>query len=218
MDHSSLFLGTDEEDIFGPIDFDSAEGYSVDPRDVVCLATGQEAGGVHLFLDVRRGEITEDEVKCDTKNAVDVVVFFERFKEMYRSLKLIPCADYEMMVIDQRDDPEAEGKEDGEEVSTEVMMRQKELWETEMDVRWLRGLYRRLGWPDNFQRVEAEREVDEAMDAMWERGGLTGHHTDALRWCSYSDEVVVEARDADVSEIGEDEVSLSSRVADISLL
>ncbi|KFY31964.1 hypothetical protein V493_00641, partial [Pseudogymnoascus sp. VKM F-4281 (FW-2241)] len=159
MDHSSLFLGTDEKDILcGPMDFESAESYPVDPRDVVCLARGWESGGVQLFLDVRRGEMIEDEVRCDTKRAVDVVVFFERFKEMYRSLKLIPCAIYEMMVIDQRDDPEAEGKEDGEEVSTEVMLRQTESWDTEMDVRWLRGLYRRLGWPDNFQRVEAERQ------------------------------------------------------------
>ncbi|KFY30595.1 hypothetical protein V493_01810 [Pseudogymnoascus sp. VKM F-4281 (FW-2241)] len=220
IDHPSLLLETDEDLFYSPIDFDSAEGYSVDPRDVVCLARGHESGGVQLFLDVRRGEMTEDEVRCDTKDAVDVVVFFERFKEKYRSMKLIACADYEIIVIEEREDrvvEAEEAEEDGEEVSTEVMLSQEEEWYTATDVRWVRGLYRRLGWPDSFQSLEAERVINEAMSEMWgTRGGWNFSHMGALDWCSYSDEVVVGAKSEDVRKIGEDEVSL--RVADISIL
>ncbi|KFY14429.1 hypothetical protein V492_02627 [Pseudogymnoascus sp. VKM F-4246] len=151
-------------DMVGPIE--SADGEEVDPRDVVCLASGRESGGAGFFLDVRRGEITEDIARMTTLSPVDVVVFFERLKEEYRSLKLIPCTGYLVMIKEEEEVEESEG------VSTEVMMRQIERWGTKTDVRWLRALYRRWGWPDRYQRVEAEREVNEAMSKMEE--GQTG--------------------------------------------
>ncbi|OAX83957.1 hypothetical protein ACJ72_01678 [Emergomyces africanus] len=183
----SYFAGDEDNFIYADEPFESAEGDPVDMRDVICLACGRESGGRGYFLDVLRGEVTDDIVRVATLGAMDVVEFFDKLKGEYKSLKLIPYTGH--LVIEAEEVEDLEGED--VDVGAEVMKRQSEEWWTETDVRWVRGVYRRWGWPDRFQRAEAEREVHEVMCEMEEAGreGWEMANVDAPEWCAYVDNV-----------------------------
>ena len=52
---------------------------------------GYQTGGRDLYLDTKFGEITEEIIRYGTSNAVPIREYFNKLKEDYRSLKLLPC-------------------------------------------------------------------------------------------------------------------------------
>lgn len=147
--------------------FQTCDGENdADPADVVCIADGGESFGRQLFLNVRDGSITEDMVRADTLDPVDVQDFFDNLKKAYRSLQLIPCPG--RITIEAGENEDAD--QDGEHVTQdEVLAQTTGWWETDLDIRYIRQLYRQYGWPDNFQRKAATQAVEELMKVVLER-------------------------------------------------
>lgn len=140
------------------------EDYDVDPADVVFIATGYESGGRELLLDVLRGEIAEDIIRCDNISGVDVKEYFATLKEDYRSLRLIPCAGN--VTIEAQDVPERD-----KEITEAEVRAQSKSWWTDLDAQYVRQAYRSHGWPDAFRREEAfkvVRELSETARHGWE--------------------------------------------------
>lgn len=137
-----------------------------DPADVVCIADGGESYGRQFFLNVRDGSITEDMVRADSLDPVDVQDFFDNLKEAYRSLQLIPCPGRFTI---EADESEEAGRYGGYITQDEVLAQTSENWGTDLDFQYIRQLYRQYGWPDNFQREAATQAVDELMEVVQER-------------------------------------------------
>ena len=139
------------------------EDHPVDPTDVVFIATGYESGGREFLLDVHRGEMTMDVIRCNNLDAVDVKEFFAALKEEYRSLRLIP---YKGSVPMEAEDI----SECDEEITEAEICAQPEDWWTELDALYVRQMYRSYGWPDAFRREEAWKAMDELYEAVQEAG------------------------------------------------
>jgi hypothetical protein len=168
IDYSTLshnfFASYEAEDREGAVDFESTEG-EVDPCHVFFIAWGHESGGRDLLLNVKHGEIIEEMIRCSHIGSYDVKEYFDIMKEAYRSLKLIPCLG--------RITIEAEKvQERVEKISEEEIWDEEEGWGTDLDVQYLRQIYREYGWPDAFKKEEAKTAVDELMKSIEDsRGG-----------------------------------------------
>ncbi|KAH6982291.1 hypothetical protein BKA56DRAFT_585641 [Ilyonectria sp. MPI-CAGE-AT-0026] len=134
----------------------------IDPRHVFCIAEGSETGGRHIFLNARDGEIIQDSIGVNTES-YPVEVYFETLKEQYRSLELIPCPGRITMEAFKV------AKRDG--VSLEEVCNQTTWWGTDLDVQYVRQLYRQHGWPDAFRKDEATKAVNDLMSAVKSSGG-----------------------------------------------
>lgn len=135
----------------------------VDSADVFRIAWGHESGGREFFLNVKQGEITDEQIRCNTVGTYDVQEFFDDLKESYRNLRLIPSIGRITIEADRIEERE-------EKISLEEVKAQTEEWGSDLDVQYLRQLYREHGWPDAFQKVEAEKAVDDLLDSLGERG------------------------------------------------
>ncbi|GAB3444952.1 hypothetical protein GCM10027570_14700 [Streptomonospora sediminis] len=152
-DHEHLWPWEDESEDEESWDEESA------PDHVFVFAEGFESGGVTLFIDVREGRAVEERIRCDG-SGYDIKEYFEGVKEKYRNLGLIPCPGWGMLV----DDSVGAGKP-GEVLSEEeVLMQTAPIWGTDLDLQYTRQLYRAFGWPDNFRRDEAFREIKELIE------------------------------------------------------
>lgn len=131
--------------------------------DLLVIAGGYESGGRELVLDVRRGEIIEDIIRCDTCDPVDAKEFLEDLKNRFRSLELIPCPGRETLVT-------AAGRSDAvETISEEKVRAQTEDWGTDLDLQFVRQVYRQYGWPHDFRRTEAVSFIEDFMAQDKER-------------------------------------------------
>jgi hypothetical protein len=131
--------------------------YDIELCDVVFIAWGHESGGRDLMLDVRRGAIIEEEIRGNHVGVWDVRVYFDRMKEAYRSLQLIPCLDFEMVEAWDEDEPD-------DEISIEEVLAQTDDWLTDLDTQYGRQIYRQHGWPDAFRKDDAKKAVDKLME------------------------------------------------------
>ncbi|KAL5602370.1 hypothetical protein FOBRF1_009903 [Fusarium oxysporum] len=121
-------------------EFWSSEGELMDPSNVVCIAVGHESFSRELWLNVKDCEIFEDFHAGDMLNAVPVEVFFENMKEQYKILKLIPGR--RRITIEAEKVPERDGRIMEKEVTG-----QREEWGTDLDIQYVRQIYRDHGWP-----------------------------------------------------------------------
>ncbi|GAB1313209.1 hypothetical protein MFIFM68171_03419 [Madurella fahalii] len=127
--------------------------------------------GQDLLLDVRKGQIIEEQIRCGLVVEFDVKEWFEKMKESYRSPKLIPCLGYETLEVGYvKERPASEGEISEEEI------RAQEDDTTDLDVQYIRQVYHRHGWPENFRR-EAKRCIDELMEFMEETEERCGWET-----------------------------------------
>lgn len=137
-----------------------AETHELDVRHLIPLTTGHESGGRDIFLDVRGGYIIEEEIRGNTAEYKDARDYLQDLKEKYRTLKLIPCRN--------RDTIEAQsiGEYQGERRLTmeEVLAQDDDTFHTELDIHFLRQVYRDLGWPNNFDPHKAEDEIGDLME------------------------------------------------------
>ena len=127
------------------------------PDQVFIFARGHESGGRSLFLDVNTGEVIEEMIRMERKPAQDAKAYFADLKEDYRSLKLIPIPgmdSIEAWDVDERETP----------ITEEELLAQTDDWETDLDVQYLRQVYRACGWPSAFRKDEAFDEVDSLLE------------------------------------------------------
>lgn len=127
--------------------FCSCEGSEIDPVDVVCIADGRESMSRQFFFNVKDGGITEDMIRGDTLDTINIEDFFNKLKGAYRSLQLIPCPG--RIPIDADRVGEAD---ECLRITQEEVLAQKRDWGTDLDIQYIRQLYRQYGWPDNFQK------------------------------------------------------------------
>ncbi|KAK4442666.1 hypothetical protein QBC34DRAFT_387098 [Podospora aff. communis PSN243] len=128
-------------------------------------------GEMHL-LDTLRGEMicfpgeSGDSETWEKVKFYDVAEFFDMKKEQYRTLARIPCRGHPTMQVGQV--PEREGKE--RITDEEVMAQEEEEWGTDVDVQFVRQVYRDHGWPDKFRREECFAYIDDFVSRMEEEG------------------------------------------------
>ncbi|KAH8889057.1 hypothetical protein GQ53DRAFT_748535 [Thozetella sp. PMI_491] len=159
------------------VEFWSNEG-EIESTDVLYIAHGHESGGRDLMLNASHGEIVEDMIRCDTLSPVDIKDYFEELKEAYRTLKLIPCLG--KVTIEAEEVPERE-----EEITEAEVRAQTENWGTNLDIQYVRQVYRQHGWPDAFRRDEAMNAIRALSDSLEEtRDGWENESEDflALEW------------------------------------
>ncbi|MFY1674384.1 hypothetical protein ACN27G_31285 [Plantactinospora sp. WMMB334] len=139
------------------------------PDHIFVFAEGYESGGRTLFLNLREGTVVEEELRCDSFEQ-DLREYFEDLKDKYRRLELIPCPGREMIEVRALDVvPEEQGVELSEE---EVLAQTDPYWGySTLDVQYARQLYRAFGWPDNFRRDEAFREIRKLIEKREAKGG-----------------------------------------------
>ncbi|KJZ70046.1 hypothetical protein HIM_10550 [Hirsutella minnesotensis 3608] len=135
----------------------------------VYLAWGRESGGRELLLNVKDAEVTEDVLETNTLPPRNIIEYLNDLKEAYRNLRLIPC---QGRVTIEADDV----AERSSHISKRQVLAQSESWGTDLDIQYVRQLYRQHGWPDAFRRKDAENAVEELMEAVldqrddeWER-------------------------------------------------
>ncbi|KAJ4124259.1 hypothetical protein NW768_009618 [Fusarium equiseti] len=151
-----------------------------DQKHYIRLADGMESGAHLLWLNVKDGMIIDYELKGDSEDPVDVQVYFNRLKDQYRRLVLVPgppgiiTADWE----------EIDEVEDEEVLTEEQFPAQGEDIDRYENVAFARKLYRSFGWPDAFRREECWEKVDKLQDAMeemeeniWEGSPLSTRRT-----------------------------------------
>ncbi|KAF5023084.1 hypothetical protein F66182_4841 [Fusarium sp. NRRL 66182] len=146
-------------------EFWSSEGERKDPSDIVCIASGLESFGRFLWLNVVDCEIHEYLHAGDMLDAVPVEEYFENLKDQYRSLKLVPGR--RRITIEAENIPEREDRITEEEVHA-----QTEEWGTDLDVQYVRQIYRDHEWPDAFRKEEAFRVIDDWSQEALEAGRL----------------------------------------------
>ncbi|KAM0228962.1 hypothetical protein ACHAPO_010369 [Fusarium lateritium] len=134
----------------------------IDLHDVFPLALGHETGGRHLWLNVRDGEITDEENKFQQSDPVDIKEYFNGLKEAYRNLILIPYPGRVTIEVLHPVDELPEGKT----VTEEEVIAQEQWWPTYLDIQYIRQLYRGFGWPNAFRKDEAFRAVDRLMEKL----------------------------------------------------
>lgn len=153
-------------------EFWSSEGELMDPGDVVYIAVGHESFSHELWLNVRDCEIFEDFHGGDMLDAVPVEQFLDRFKEQYETLKLIPgrCR----ITIEGEKVPEH-----GRGITEEEVTEQTEEWGTDLDVQYVRQIYREHGWPGSFDMETASEAIDKWLEPL---GGSEGGGPRGLAW------------------------------------
>ncbi|KAG8670657.1 hypothetical protein FPOAC2_07492 [Fusarium poae] len=134
----------------------------IDLHDVFPLALGHETGGRHLWLNVRDGEITDEENKFQQSEPEDIKDYFDGLKQAYRDLTLIPCPGKVTIEVQRPVDELPEGRI----ITEEEVIAQQDEWETDLDVQYIRQLYRGFGWPDAFRKEEAFRAVNQLMEKL----------------------------------------------------
>ena len=115
-----------------------------DRTNLIGIAEGYESMGREFTLDVFKGVVYDDQIRCNFLGGSDVEDFFQQLQEKFEKLELVPIRG-EML----------EGDSDDEEVNE------------------FREVYRSHGWPgDDFRKEEAlaavevvrqRREVDEEL-------------------------------------------------------
>ena len=144
-------------------DFDW-EDAEPDQKHYIRLADGMESGAHRLWLNVKDGMIVDYELKGDSEDPVDIQVYFNRLKDQYRRLVLVPgppgviTADWE----------EIDEVEDNEVITEEQFLAQDEDISRYENVPFVRKLYRNFGWPDAFRRDDCWAEVERLQGAMEE--------------------------------------------------
>ncbi|KAH6964795.1 hypothetical protein EDB82DRAFT_511012 [Fusarium venenatum] len=120
----------------------------IDLHDVSPLALDHETGGIHLWLNVGDGEITDEENKFQQSDPMDIKEYFNGLKEAYRNLALIPCPGRVTIEVLHPVDELPEGKT----ITEGEVIAQKQWWPTDLDIQYIRQLYREFGWPNAFKK------------------------------------------------------------------
>jgi len=170
---SHLILSSD--DILLP---DYCEDQDMDVRDAFYIASGHESGGRWIILHTRRGMIQEEMGRMDTVGVFDMKEWIEDYKEKYRSLKLIPYPGRETVECEHV----PERGEGAEIITFEEIRAQKDVdghpWRSDLDIHYIRQVYRQYGWPDAFRKDDCWEFLSGKMELMEEED----YHGHVWRW------------------------------------
>ncbi|KAK2599167.1 hypothetical protein QQS21_005357 [Conoideocrella luteorostrata] len=144
--------------------FVDKDGDPVDAQDVFYFAEGRETYGRYMWLIPRDGTVVEELVRSNDEDMGDIKSYFEDLKGKYQSLRLIPCVG--RITIEAEEVEEHE-----EEITKEEVYAQAEEWGTDLDIQFVRQLYRQFGWPMSFDKDAARGAVDELFEEMPEERG-----------------------------------------------
>ncbi|KAF4993625.1 hypothetical protein FGRMN_6343 [Fusarium graminum] len=156
-------IESSELEFFQSIDADTPLYFTeeIGPDDMVSFSTGTGPGSTYYLL-VRECLIVEElGGGCGQGPPVAVEDFFERLRELYRTLNLIPRRDRE--TIQAWHIPDIERRITEEEVHA-----QTGYWGTELDIQYVRQVYRDHGWPLTLHWEEASDAIDEWQNDMEE--------------------------------------------------
>ena len=126
-------------------------------RDVIWISDGHESGGRDILLHARHGLVQEEMIRMNPAGVWDMREYFGNIKRQYRDLQLIPMRCMEEVVECEYVDERGEGEP---EITWKQIRNQKdedgefEDGITDLDVQYLRQVYRQYGWPDAFRREE----------------------------------------------------------------
>ena len=150
---------------YGPRFFDGVDWRDEDMDDEepfntgMCfvIAEGHESGGQQWVLDVEHGVITVDSLRCDTNGPFDLREFFEGIMDKYRKLELISSPG--RVTLDG-----SRVAERAERIKEEEVMAEKRWFrDADVDLQFLKQVYRDHGWPDSFRREECREYIDDFM-------------------------------------------------------
>lgn len=129
--------------------FDGDDPEDIKLENMVVLANGYESGGRVLILDVFKGNIYEDMIRCSgLQSETPIECYFDDLKSKFERLKFIPIPGDERHEGDLCEDaepiPEGEEFDESEAVDDEDPRRQYQ------------RIYRSFGWPgENYRKDEA---------------------------------------------------------------
>lgn len=136
----------------------------IDVFDTFPFSDGFERGGKVMYLNVWDGEITQESLLMDLGEPDDARSYFDGLREDFERLRLIPC--YNRSMIEAKRVPEHSGT-----ITEEQIAAQSEEWGTDLDVQYIRQLYRGFGWPHAFRKDEAIGAVDQLMEKIKDKRG-----------------------------------------------
>lgn len=140
-------------------------GSAFRPRMAFVIAEGHESFGQQWVFDAEHGEIYVEQIRADADGPFEVRVFFlEGIMDKYRRLEMISSP--ARTTFDTKRVAEREGRIDEEEV-----IGLKGRFGTDLDLQFLRQVYRDYGWPDAFRREECRAYVDGFMERLEEVRG-----------------------------------------------
>lgn len=164
---------SDEEEWWSTID-------RVDAGWMVQLAAGYESYGRDFFLNVLDAEINEVFIRADVAGPVRLRIWIQEMKDAYCRLDIIPCPG--RITMDCIGVPENEKSR----IAEDEFKAQTEDWPTDLDVQYVRQVYRDHGWPYAFQRDKAFsymchllEYMDNHSERSWPRAD---HGNDPRRW------------------------------------
>ncbi|KAI4912553.1 hypothetical protein J4E90_005958 [Alternaria incomplexa] len=142
---------------------DEEEDYGDDPddvdiKDILLLSMGYESGGRILLLDVHKGIIHEDIVRCQLVSGVWIEDFFDDMKDKLRRLDCVPVRGefYEGV-------PEVEDEGPVPETADPSMDEHDE-----EHVKVFKRIYRKFGWPgEGYRKDEALEAVEKYRMSAW---------------------------------------------------
>lgn len=136
----------------------------IDASNTFPFSLGYGAGGKVMYLNVWDGEVSEANLLTDMGEPVEIRSYFGKLREYFESLRLIPC--YNRIVIKAENVPEHTGV-----ISEGQVVAQPEEWGTELDIQYIRQLYRGFGWPSAFRKDATIQAVDQLMEKVKDKRG-----------------------------------------------
>ena len=142
---------------------DEEEDYGDDPddvdiKDILLLSMGYESGGRILLLDVHKGIIHEDIVRCQLVSGVWIEDFFDDMKDKLRRLDCVPVRGefYEGVPEVEHDGPVPETADESLDEHDEE------------HVKVCKRIYRKFGWPgEGYRKDEAMEAVEKYRVSAW---------------------------------------------------
>lgn len=110
------------------------------------LAAGDGNGWSVFFPNTVDGEINEIILSSSTPGPIPLKMWIDEMQNAYNCLHLIPCPG--RVTMDCRD--VSERKEQDVRITEDQFREQTEDWPTELDVQYVRQVYRDCGWPHAF--------------------------------------------------------------------
>lgn len=174
IDYSTVDMDELKEDMASSAwstTFESSEGEERSPRYFFYIALGRESEGCQMLVNIKDGEVIEESLGYSEEGPMDIQDYFEDLKLKYRDMWLISCRGY--ITLEPKD---VEARE--ENIDEEEVLSQTESWGTDLDIHYIRQIYREHGWPDKFRRADTEAAVNSHMERCQERRGETWERSD----------------------------------------
>ncbi|ATY60557.1 hypothetical protein A9K55_006901 [Cordyceps militaris] len=131
----------------------------------LALGVGREASS--FYLNVVDAEVCEVVSGLGDDGPKPLAAWVDEMKQLFACLRLIPCDGKLMLVCEEVEDTE-------ERIGEDQFRAEEGCFPTDLDVRFIRQVYREYGWPERFRYKEAMayllpvvEEIAEDNDERW---------------------------------------------------